>query len=186
MINDDLQQDLLTWIRSHFFGKYRGIVKDNQDDTRRGRLKVSVPAVLGDLEVWAMPCVPYAGDSVGFYSLPPNGSGVWIEFEAGDPSYPIWTGCFWADNELPDTGGPSIKIWKTDKLTVRIDDDGDELAVSTDSNSKITLSDDVKLESGGATHSVGSAGVSSSSNGVGKVEVTDSSVSINNGAFEVS
>ncbi len=186
MMNDDLQQELLGWVRSHFFGKYRGLVKDNQDETNRGRLKVTVPAVLSDLEVWAMPCVPYAGDSVGFYSLPPNGSGVWIEFEAGDPSYPIWTGCFWADNELPDSGGPAIKIWKTDKLKVRIDDDGDELVVSTDSDSKLTLADDVEIESGGAKHTVGSDGVSSSSSGAGKVEITDASVSINSGALEVS
>jgi uncharacterized protein involved in type VI secretion and phage assembly len=27
--------------------------------------------------------------------VPPPGSNVWIEFEQGDPDYPIWTGCFW-------------------------------------------------------------------------------------------
>src|ERR1017187_2132512 len=186
IMDDDITQHLLQWVRSHYFGKFRGTVTDNQDMTNRGRLKVSVPAVLGSLEVWAMPCVPYAGDGVGFYSLPPNQSGVWVEFEAGDPSYPIWTGCFWADDELPDTGGPSIKFWKTDSLAVRMDDDGDELKVATGSNSTITLSDDVEIASGGATHSVGSDGVSSSSGGVGKVEVAGDSVSINSGAFEVS
>ena len=182
----DLTEHLLNWVRSHYFGKYRGVVKDNEDDTNRGRLKVSVPSVLGDLELWAMPCVPYAGDSVGFYSLPPNGSGVWVEFEAGDPSYPIWTGCFWADNELPDSGGPAVKIWKTDKLTVRLDDDKDELLLSTDSDSQVTLSEDVEIESGGSKHTVGSDGVASNSGGVGKVEITSGSVSVNSGAFEVS
>ena len=28
--------------------------------------------------------------------------GVWIEFEAGDASRPIWTGCWWASGEMPD------------------------------------------------------------------------------------
>jgi uncharacterized protein involved in type VI secretion and phage assembly len=28
-------------------------------------------------------------------ALPIIGSGVWIEFEQGDPDYPIWVGCFW-------------------------------------------------------------------------------------------
>src|SRR5882757_1263414 len=150
----------LDYLRSHYFGKYRGTVSDNQDSTSRGRLKVKVPAVLGpDLEVWAMPCVPYAGDQIGFYSLPPNGSGVWVEFEAGDPSYPVWTGCFWADNELPDPGGPDVKIWKTDSLTIRLDDSSDELLVENGKDSKTTYSDDVRTESGGATHTVGSAGV---------------------------
>ena len=31
---------LLTFARSHYFGKHRGIVTGNDDPTRRGRLKV--------------------------------------------------------------------------------------------------------------------------------------------------
>lgn len=180
----DVTQELLTWVRSHYFGKYRGIVTDNQDQTNRGRLKVQVPAVLDTLEVWALPCVPYAGDGVGFYSLPEAKTGVWIEFEGGDLSYPVWTGCFWADNELPDPGGPAVKIWKTQKLSVRIDDDNDEMKVETTSASTLTLASDVKTESGGATHTVGSSGVVSEL-GSGKVEVTTAAVKVNNGAMEV-
>jgi uncharacterized protein involved in type VI secretion and phage assembly len=180
-----MDQDVLEYLRSHYFGKYRGTVSDNQDPTTRGRLKVKVPAVLGDLEVWAMPCVPYAGDQIGFYSLPPNGSGVWVEFEAGDPSYAVWTGCFWADNELPDASGPDVKIWKTDSLTVRLDDSADELLIQNSAASKTTYSSDVKTESGGASHTVGSDGVTSEV-GAKKVEVTTASVSVNNGALEVS
>ena len=58
------QTMLLEYVRSHYFGKYRGTVTDNEDDTSRGRLKVTVPSVLGDVEVWAMPAVPYAGSGV--------------------------------------------------------------------------------------------------------------------------
>ncbi len=184
MITGDLTQELLTWVRGHFFGKYRGTVSDNSDTTNRGRIKVKVPSVLGDIEAWAMPCVPYAGQGVGFYSLPASGTGVWVEFEAGDPSYPIWTGCFWADDELPDQGGASVKIWKTDKVTVRIDDDADELKMQTTSDSTVTLASDVKSESGGATHTVGSSGVVSEL-GAGKVEVTATAVTVNSGAMEV-
>ena len=181
---DEISQQLYTWVRGHWFGKYRGTVSDNADPTNRGRLKVKVPSVLGTVEAWAMPCVPYAGASVGFYSLPEPGTGVWVEFEAGDPSYPIWSGCFWADNELPDPGGAAIKIWKTEKLTVRIDDDGDELKLETTSGSKVTLASDIKSESGGATHTVGSAGVVSELS-AGKVEVKAAAVIVNNGAWEV-
>jgi uncharacterized protein involved in type VI secretion and phage assembly len=184
MYSNDLSHDLLTWIKGHFFGKYRGTVSDNKDTTNRGRLKVSVPAVLGKVESWAMPCVPYAGKGVGFYSLPEAGTGVWVEFEAGDPSCPIWTGCFWADNELPDSGGADVKIWKTGKVTLRIDDSADELKIETTSQSTVTLSDDIQSESGGAKHTVGSSGVVSEL-GVGKVEVTAASVSVNNGAMEI-
>jgi uncharacterized protein involved in type VI secretion and phage assembly len=184
MITDDLSQELLTWVRGHFFGKYRGTVSDNADATDRGRIKVKVPAVLGAVEAWAMPCVPYAGQGVGFYSLPASGTGIWVEFEAGDPSYPIWTGCFWGDGELPDPGGADVKIWKTDKVTLRIDDSADELKMETTSESKVTLASDIKSESGGAKHTVGSSGVVSEL-GSGKVEVTTAAVKVNNGAIEV-
>lgn len=192
---------LVAWVRSHYFGKYRGTVSDTDDSTSRGRLKVKVPALLGDLEVWAMPCTPYAGDGVGFYSLPPSGSGVWIEFEGGDPSYPIWSGCFWADNQLPDDSDENIKIWKTKKATLRCDDSSDEVKISDSSGSKLTLGeDDAKLEHGESsvdcsddsvtidsnesTHTVGSDGVSSQSSEGAAVEIT-ATVSINDGAFEV-
>ena len=165
------EHTIVEYLRSHYFGKYRGTVTDNNDQTSRGRLKVQVPAVLGTLEVWAMPCVPYAGDQVGFYSLPPNQSGVWVEFEGGDPSYPIWTGCFWADNELPDSGGPDIKIWQTDSLKVRLDDSADELLLENGGGSKTTYGSDATTESGSATLTVGDSG--------------GTSVNINDGSLEV-
>ena len=179
-----LTEQLVEWIRTRHFGKYRGVVTDNADPTSRGRLKVKVPAVLGELEVWALPCVPYAGKGVGFYSLPEAGTGVWVEFEAGDPSYPIWTGCFWADNELPDAGGAPIKIWKTEKLTLRLDDDNDEALVEATSGSKLQVADDVVSESGGAKHPVGSDGVVGEA-GASKLEITSASFRVNDGAFEV-
>ena len=43
---------------------------------------------------WAMPCFPFAGIQNGFFAVPAIGSGVWVEYEQGDPDYPIWTGCF--------------------------------------------------------------------------------------------
>jgi uncharacterized protein involved in type VI secretion and phage assembly len=44
---------------------------------------------------WAMPCVPAAGINTGFFTVPMIGAGVWIEFERGDPDYPVWVGGFW-------------------------------------------------------------------------------------------
>jgi uncharacterized protein involved in type VI secretion and phage assembly len=181
---DDAGTRALDWIGAHCFGKYRGVVVDTDDPTSRGRLKVRVPAVLGDLEVWSMPCVPYAGAGVGFYSLPEPGTGVWIEFEAGDPSFPVWTGCFWADGQLPDASGAAVKIWKTGKVTVRLDDTRGELLLENESESRVTLASDVKTESGQAAHVVGGTGVVSEI-GSGKVEVTVASVRVNNGALEV-
>lgn len=79
-----------------YFGKYRGMVLNNVDPMQIARLQVQVPDVAGLLPAtWAMPCVPVAGIQNGMVALPMIGSGVWIEFEQGNPDYPIWVGCFW-------------------------------------------------------------------------------------------
>ncbi len=145
-MNEDSQEQLLDWVRSRYFGKYRGTVTDNNDPTSRGRIKVRVPAVLGGLEVWAMPCTPYAGDGMGFYAQPETGTGIFVEFEAGDPSYPIWTGFFWADNQLPknESGAgatPPLKIIRTRQgLMVTLDDDGQKISLSDENgNNMLTI-----------------------------------------------
>jgi uncharacterized protein involved in type VI secretion and phage assembly len=86
-----------------FFGKYRGMVLNNIDPMQMSRLQVQVPDVAGVIPAtWAMPCVPVAGMQNGMVALPMIGSGVWVEFEHGDPDYPIWVGCFWGSgSEIP-------------------------------------------------------------------------------------
>lgn len=79
-----------------FFGKYRGQVINNVDPMQIGRVQVIVPDVSSLLpSSWAMPCVPVGGFLMGMFAVPPIGAGVWVEFEQGDPDYPVWTGCFW-------------------------------------------------------------------------------------------
>ena len=135
-MQNDVLEELLDFARNRYFGKYRGIVVDNEDLTTRGRLQVKVPAVLGDQHVWAMPCVPYAGEGMGNYMMPAAGSGVWVEFERGDPSYPVWVGTFWADGELPtnetgQTAAPPLKIIRSEEgLMIALDDGGQEITLS--------------------------------------------------------
>jgi len=138
---------LIDWIRNRYFGKYRGLVTDNTDPTDRGRIKVNVPAVLGDLESWAMPCLPYTGNRMGSYAIPEVGAGVWVEFEAGDASYPIWSGGFWADNELPQnekgtTASPGLKIFRSSEgLMITFDDAGKVITLSDQNGSNILTID---------------------------------------------
>ena len=86
-----------------FYGKYRGTVVNNIDPMQMGRIQVIVPDVSNVmLSSWAMPCLPVAGIQTGMYTVPIPGSGVWVEFEHGDPDYPIWVGCFWGSAaEIP-------------------------------------------------------------------------------------
>lgn len=81
---------------NRFYGKYRGTVIQNLDPEQIGRIQAMVPDVSGLLpSSWAMPCVPFAGKQSGVYVVPQIGAGVWIEFEQGDPDYPIWSGGYW-------------------------------------------------------------------------------------------
>ncbi len=111
-------------MRQLFFGKYRGKVENNVDPMQLGRVQVSVPAVLGDGSLsWAMPCVPYAGAGVGLFVIPPSGANIWVEFEGGDPDYPIWSGCFWGTGEVPALPAlAETKMLKTDGITMTLSD----------------------------------------------------------------
>ena len=161
-----------------FFGKYRGQVVDNADPLKKGRLQVTVPQVLGEVTVWAQPCVPYAGSNLGFYAMPEVGGGVWIEFEAGDPSYPIWVGCFWADGDIPDEDAdPNIKFFRTNKATIRVDDSNGEILIENDSGHSI------KMTTSEITIKAGT--VNQEASGGKKTELSAAAFKVNNGNLEV-
>ncbi len=167
-MNDALLQDLLDHVKQRFYGKYRGVVVDVDASTMR--IKASVPSVLPMTPTgWCMPCVPYAGPQVGFVMLPEVGSGVWIEFEGGDVSFPIWTGCYWNTGDIPSSAAANVKSIITNAGTLSFDN----------AASSVTLQDSAQhslvFDSNGATTSAGS----------GKIEVCASGVSVNSGALEV-
>lgn len=101
------------------YGKYRGFVVDNDDPQKRGRLKVRVPAVLGeDVSDWAMPCMPFGGGpAYGWFAIPEVEAQVWIEFEQGDVNHLIWVGTFWQNaDDVPAAaaiGPPTTRLFAT-------------------------------------------------------------------------
>ena len=80
-----------------YYGKYRGTVHqqrrpdadraDPGDGARRLRRR-SRPR-------GRCRACPVAGINTGVFTVPQIGAGVWVEFEQGDPDYPIWVGGFW-------------------------------------------------------------------------------------------
>ena len=157
-----------------FFGKYRGTVANNIDPQQMGRLQVSVPAVLGDGRLsWAMPCVPFAGSGVGFFTIPPNGANIWVEFEGGDPDYPIWSGCFWGLGEAPAVPAiEQMKVLKTDMATITVND--------------IPGLGGVKIETAaGAKIEISLQGIEINNGMGGVIKLMGPQVSINEGALEV-
>lgn len=121
-----------------YHGKYRGRVSDNQDPLGRGRITALVPAISDYPLTWAEPCIPYAGPKVGWYVIPPVGANVWIEFERGDPDYPIWSGCFWGNGDSeympPGATEPDFKIFQTEKIGLMLDDKETRLTVKMETD----------------------------------------------------
>jgi hypothetical protein len=228
-----------------FYGKFRGKVTDNRDPLRQARLSVLVPDVLGETPSWALPCVPFAGPGSGFLALPPVGANIWVEFEGGDPDYPIWSGCFWGPRDaLPtDSPDPGVAVWRTPgsaivlgrapssgvapsptPLEVRVEDE--RVVIGRKDRPFVTVRDDaveldipplgltlsastkqLTLTSGTATVTIAAGSVEVQNGptsvklgtdqvlvkgisidlttGAGRIEVSPASVSINNGALEV-
>lgn len=161
-----------------FYGKYRGIVTDNEDPLMIGRVRAKVPDVMGDLESgWAMPCAPFGGSGTGFFAIPPKNAGVWIEFECGDPDYPIWSGCWWGSAaEMPPTLlAPPYK----------------KMMIKTEGGQCITLDDTpgvgaITLEtSGGQKIAISAVGIEINNGQGAVIKLTGPQVSVNNGALDV-
>jgi uncharacterized protein involved in type VI secretion and phage assembly len=171
-IGTTVNQEAAPPITRHY-GKYRGLVTDNQDPEQLGRIRAKVPEVLGEVEAgWALPCVPYAGDGLGFFTIPPEGAGVFIEFEAGDISRPIWSGCWWGANQVPGNAKSEVKILKTQSgHTITLDDTG--------GSAKVEIT-----ESGGGKIVLDQTRIEISKDGK-SVVLSSGSVSINDGALEV-
>ena len=158
---------------SLFYGKYRGIVTDNQDPLMQGRIRARVPDIFGDRESgWALPALPYAGNQVGLFLIPPLNANVWIEFEGGNPEYPIWTGCFWAAGEVPASPAlPQIKLLKTDVGTLTLDDTPGAGGITLETVAGMQI----KLTATGIEIT----------NGQGSIQIQGLKVAINGSALEV-
>ena len=118
-------------VQQHYYGKYRGFVTDNKDPEKRGRLKLSVPSVLGDQETgFALPCSPFGGKTnQGLFMIPEVDAQVWVEFEEGNVDRPIWVGVFWQqESDTPEEAAkdePTTRVIRTPSGHVLQFDDAD-------------------------------------------------------------
>jgi uncharacterized protein involved in type VI secretion and phage assembly len=164
-----------------FLGKYRGTVLNNIDPLKIGRLMVQVADVSNVLpSTWAMPCVPFGGIQSGMFAVPAIGSGVWIEFEQGNPDYPVWVGCYWGSAaEVPalalatPPGLQAVVVQTTGQNTLMISD-------TPGPTGGILLK-----SSTGALISISEIGITISNGQGATINMTGPAVTINEGALEV-
>jgi uncharacterized protein involved in type VI secretion and phage assembly len=201
---EDLLVQLVEKVEGRYFGKHTGSVVDNADPQKRGRLRVTVPSVLGNEVVsgWALPCAPYGGSpDIGALLIPEVGASVWVEFEMGYVEHPIWVGTFWSrpagDPESPkpnDPDGaeqgsvqdpPTRKIFKTVKgHTIQFEDaNGEELVIiveNTNANVIAMNKDGITITDGANTNKVElkSSGITITDKTGNVVEMSDSAFKI--------
>jgi Type VI secretion system/phage-baseplate injector OB domain len=159
---------------NRYYGKYRGTVVNNFDPERRGRIQAIVPDVQGLTPItWALPCVQIAGKQQGSFHVPQMGAAVWIEFEQGNPDYPIWVGGFWGlAAEVPTSA-------LMEPLPA-----GDNIVFQTTLQHTIAISDAVPLPVTGPLPSpgpVGTGGITLRSPSGAVIVVNDAGIFINNG-----
>lgn len=167
-----------------YFGKYRGTVVNNIDPEMRGRLLLNVPDVLGMVpSSWAEPCVPLAGPTgppMGVYMVPPIGAGVWVEFEQGDPDYPVWVGCRWGSAaDIPPLAHAGLPV-------------SPNIVMQTTGQNTLVVSDlpgptgGIMLKSAtGATIIVNDTGIYIQNGKGASIVMTGPTVTINNGALVI-
>jgi len=154
-----------------FFGKHRGTVTDNNDPEKLGRLMALVPSVMGEVPVgWALPTFPFTGDGCGHVMLPAVGAMVWIEFEAGNLDFPIWSGGFFLSGQRPspDATGAHVIVTQGGHKVV-LDDDGGNVTIEHSGGAKI------EMTLTGITMSIGAS----------KLEMSLTAISFNEGIVKI-
>jgi uncharacterized protein involved in type VI secretion and phage assembly len=118
-----------------FPGLYAARVLDVASDDHVGRIRVVVPSVFdGDdaqSAVWARPCLPW-----GHFFVPEPGDEVWVAFESGDPSSPVWLGWWLPSGATPasaDVSPPVKRVIRSKTHEVLMDD--------TSGSEKVVLKD---------------------------------------------
>ena len=163
-----------------YYGKYRATVLNNLDPENRGRVMVQLADRFGLFpSTWALPSFQMAAIQAGLVTIPPIHATVWIEFEAGDPDYPIWSGGFYeSPAEMPlmvmagaTPATPNIVMQTVGQVTLMLSDNPAMNVLIK------TLT--------GAMISVGEAGILISNGKGATISMIGPSVIVNGGALTV-
>lgn len=87
-----------------YYSSYRAFVIDNEDPENLSRLILKIPDVTGNNihPKWAWPKNCYSGKNYGINIIPEKNTMVWVTFEYGDPSRPLWEHGYYGKEEKPE------------------------------------------------------------------------------------
>ena len=195
---DATVERIVTQSQEKFFGKYRGLVVDNQDPENRARVTLQIPSIMGNEAIthWAEPCLPFGGlADQGLFMVPEVGAQVWVEFEAGNINHPIWTGTTWQQSgDAPQEAGdrsPNMRQLKTPSGQILSFDDTEgeeEIRLYHPSSAELKIDPEGVIQmtdADGATLVMNAAGssieISDSNGNTIKMEAAGTTVSDSNG-----
>lgn len=127
-------------------GIYVGVVVDNEDPAKKGRLKIRVPMVYGNIDdadlPWCEPCFPYGYNDTGIFFIPEIGALTVTMFINGSFYKPIWLGCIHREetNIIPQkakSNYPERKIIKTKTGYILFDDKEEYIEIKHKNGSEI-------------------------------------------------
>jgi len=100
------------------YGMVIGIVTNNQDPDKLGRVKVKLPWLSEEMETfWARVVTPMAGANRGMYFLPEVDDEVLVAFEHGMVDFPYVIGALWNGKDRPpatnDNGHNDLRTIKS-------------------------------------------------------------------------
>ena len=111
-----------------FYGVTVGVVTNNQDPDKLGRVKLRLPWLSEqDESQWARVLTPMAGKGRGLYCLPEVDDEVLVAFEHGLPEFPYVLGALWNGQDAPpatnDDGKNNQRLLRSRSgHTIRLDD----------------------------------------------------------------
>jgi phage baseplate assembly protein V len=103
--------------RAGFFGVATGIVTNNKDPKKLGRVKVKLPWLSdADETPWARVLTPMAGKERGMFFLPEVDDEVLVAFQHGRMDDPVILGALWNGKDTPPETNDN---GKNDKRTIK-------------------------------------------------------------------